>query len=217
MGIGAVVWNDDREKIIELSEKGGFGTNNQAEYKAIVRGLQELSKIYSGDVQVQGDSQLVIKQMLGVWKVKKRELVPLYNQVKDLEQKFESVEYKWIERGENQDADMLSAKALNLEEAKRKDRKIQLKAGSSYEFIFDNDNKITTVKDETYNRDLQRYFVISPMQDGKKVHGNYFETGSKKLIEKLDYYKPLQGKRFRIYPTKAKNWIEYMVEELENE
>ena len=216
IGIGVVVWNDDLEKIIELSEQSGFGTNNQAEYIAVKRGLEELSKIYSGSVLVQGDSQLIINQLKNEWKVKKRELKPLYAKVKELESKFQKMDYEWIAREENKEADNLSAKALGLNLGQRDEKKVHLQVESSYEFVFDDDNRITTVRDERYNRDVQRYYVKTASQNGKTIRGTYFETGSKKLIELLNLMKPLKNKKLRIIPTKSQNWTDYMVEEIEN-
>jgi ribonuclease HI len=215
MGIGAVILNDDNDKIIEISEKAGNGTNNQAEYLAIIRGLEELSKIYSGRLIIKGDSQLAIKQLKGEWKVKDKDLKPLFEKVKDLEEKFQSIEYNWINREENKMADALSARVLGLDLKKRKDSRIQLRPASSYEFVFDDDDKITLARDDRFNRDVKRYFILEAKENGKNISGTYFETGSKKLNELLNLYKPLKNKRFRIISTKAQNWVDYMVEELD--
>jgi ribonuclease HI len=216
IGIGVIVLNQEQEKVIQISEKGGFGTNNQAEYMAIIRGLEELSKTYSGDLLVQGDSQLVINQLKGEWKVKKQDLIPLYNKVKELEARFTNMEYEWIGRKENKEADLLSAKALGLNLNTRDEKRVHLKTGSSYEFVFDDDERIIAVKDERYNRDVNRYYVRSAVKDGKNIPGNYFETGAKKLIELLKFYAPLKDKKFRIIPTKSEKWTDYMVEEIED-
>ena len=214
IGIGVIIINDRSELVLELSKKCGLGTNNQAEYQALINGLEELAKKYTGELLVQGDSQLVINQLTGEWQVKKPELLPLYARVKALENKFQSVEYQWIERKENHQADALSAKALGLNLTTRKDKRLQLKVGSSYEFVFSRDDRIETVRDERYGRDVQRYFVDSAKQDGHNIGGTYFETGSKKLNSLLDYFKPLHNKKLRIYPRKAQNWTEYLVEEV---
>jgi ribonuclease HI len=216
IGIGVIVLDEDNKKIIQISEKGGFGTNNQAEYKAIIRGFEDLLKTYSGDLLVQGDSQLVINQLKEEWKVKKQALIPLFNRVKELEEKFDKVDYKWISRNENKEADLLSAKALGLNLKKRDDKRVHLQVGSSYEFIFDDDEKIVIVKDNKYNRDVKKYYVISASKDGKNITGTYFETGAKKLIELLKFYAPLKNRKFRIIPTKAQNWTDYMVEEIKD-
>jgi ribonuclease HI len=214
IGIGAIVLNQDKKMIIEISEKGGFGTNNQAEYTAIIRGLEELLKTYSGELLVQGDSQLVINQLKGEWNVKKRNLIPLYERVKELEVRFSKIEYEWIERNENKEADKLSAQALGLNLSKRDEKRVHLQTGSSYDIVFDDDDKILKVRDEKYNRDVQKYYIVSVIKDGKKIPGNFFETGSKKLIELLTYHTPLKNKKFRIIPTKSQNWTDYMVEEI---
>jgi len=216
IGIGVVVWNDDNEKIIELSEQSGFGTNNQAEYIAVKRGLEELSKIYSGSVLVQGDSQLIIKQLQNEWKVRKKELKLLYTQIKTLEFKFQKVKYEWIKREDNKEADILSARALGLNLNDRDEKKVNLQVGNSYEFVFDDDNRITTTRDKRYNRDVQRYYVKVASRNSKNIKGTYFETGSKKLIGLLNLMKPLKNKKLRIIPTKLQNWTDYMVEEIEN-
>jgi ribonuclease HI len=211
-----IVFDDRQRKIIEISEKGGFGTNNEAEYKAIIRGLEELLKTYSGDLLIEGDSKLVINQLRGEWKVKKQDLIPYFNRVKELEAKLNKIDYEWIERKENKEADLLSAKALGLSLKKRDEKRVHLKVGSSYEFVFDDDEKVITVMDKRFNRDVQKYYVKSAVKDGKNIPGNYFETGSKKLIELLKLYGPLRDKKFRIIPTRSQNWTDYMVEELED-
>jgi len=214
MGIGVVVWNDDDEKILELSEKVGQGTNNRAEYHALIRGMEELSKQYSGILLVLGDSQLVINQLNGQWRVKKEDLVPLFEKVLELEKKFEKVSFQWVDREENKEADKLSAMAVGIDGTKREERKIHLDVGSEYFFVFDDDSKVKIVKDERFDRDVTRYYVKEAKQEGRKVSGTYIETGSKKLLEKLEYFKPLKDKKFRIMPRRARNWVEYIVEEI---
>ncbi|MCK5578582.1 MAG: ribonuclease HI family protein [Planctomycetes bacterium] len=88
MGIGVVVYNENDEKIMELSEKCGFGTNIKAEYQAIIRGLEELSKIYSDNLLVKGDLELAIKQLNNEWKVKQDDIILLYNKIKELEKRL---------------------------------------------------------------------------------------------------------------------------------
>jgi ribonuclease HI len=214
MGIGVVVYNDKNEKVIELSEKCGAGTNIKAEYNAIIRGLEELSKIYTDELLIKGDLELAIKQLNNEWKVKQNDIVPLFNKVKELEKKFQSVEYKWNKREENKEADLLSAKSLGLDLKTRDDAKVQMAPNNSYEFVFDDDERITSIKDEKYGREVIRFYVRSASKNGKKIRGTYFETGAKRLIESLRLRKPLLNKRIRIIPTKQQNWMEYILEEL---
>jgi hypothetical protein len=134
--------------------------------------------------------------------------------VKQLEGKFESVEYEWNKREENKKADKLSAKSLGLDLNKRDDTRVQLIPGHSYEFVFDDDDYITSAKDEKYNRQIIRFYVKSVQKDGRKARGTYFETGAKRLVASLNLRKPLVNKKFRIIPTKQQNWVEYIIEEL---
>lgn len=215
MGIGVIVLDDSNKKVLELSRKIGFGTNNQAEYRAVITGMEELRGIYTGELLIQGDSKLVINQLTGKWQVKGKELQALFYRIKELENEFQAVNYNWVNREENAEADLLSAKALGLNVKKRKEVRIELRPGSYYEFIFDDDSKIEFKNDNRFDRTVTRYYVIAARKDGKKINGTYFETGSKKLNQKLEYYKPLGGKVFKIIPTKAQNWIEFMVEEID--
>jgi len=215
MGIGVVVYNESNDLIIELSENCGFGTNNQAEYNALIMGLEELLKIYNGHLKVQGDSELVIKQMRGEWGTKNKNLIPLNNRANYFESQFQHVEYELIPRIENKEADILSAKALGIKEMSRIENRIHLEVGHTFEFIFESDSKIQTVKDKKYNRNVQRYYIKSAKRDGKSKQGTYFQTGSKNLIEKLDYYKPLENKKLCILVTKPGKYTEYMVDFIE--
>lgn len=214
MGIGVVVFDDNNEKVIELSEKCGSGTNIKAEYTALIRGLEELSKIYEGPLLVQGDLELVIKQSKNEWKVKDKSIIPLHKKVKELESRFESVEYEWNKREENREADLLSAKSLELDLNTRDETRVQLKPGNAYEFVFDDDSTIIEVKDERYDRFVLRYYITEAKKNGKKIRGTYFESGAKRLNDSLELRKPLRNKRIRIIPTKQQNWIEYILEEL---
>ena len=92
---------------------------------------------------------------------------------------------------------------------------MQLAPNNSYEFVFDEDERITSVKDEKYGREVVRFYVRNASMNGKKIRGTYFETGAKRLIESLKIRKPLNNKKIRIIPTKQQNWIEYILEELE--
>lgn len=215
MGIGVVILNDHREKIIEISEKKGFGTNNQAEYNALIRGMEELSNTYTGDLLIQGDSQLVINQMTNKWKAKNRELIPLQKKVKELETKFQHIGYEWIKRDENKEADILSAQALGLDISPRDEKRIHLEVGRTYEFIFKDGDKDNIVYDYKYKKYGKRYYVKTAYKDGEKIQGSYIQTSSKKLIHILDFSKPFTNKKFRIIPSKPGNWTEYLVDEIE--
>ena len=180
----------------------------------MIRGFEELSKIYHGSLLVQGDNQLVIKQSRNEWKVKQDDIKLLHEKVKELETRFESVEYEWVKREDNKEADLLSARSLGLKLTTRDEKRVQLAPGNSYEFVFNDDALTTTVNDDKYGREVIRYQIKSASKNGKKIRGSYFETGAKKLIESLRLRKPLINKKIRIIPTKQQSWIEYLLEEI---
>jgi ribonuclease HI len=88
-------------------------TNNVAEYTALVKALEWLlaSNLHSGKVEIKSDSQLVVKQLSGEYKVKAKRIISLYRQVLLLKNKFKEVEIAWVPREENKEADRLTNKA----------------------------------------------------------------------------------------------------------
>lgn len=85
----------------------GTGTSNIAEYRALIAGLQGSLKMGVDIVHIIGDSQLIIKQVTGVFKVKKPELIDHKNRVLELLEHFEDHTIKWVPRKENKLADTL--------------------------------------------------------------------------------------------------------------
>jgi ribonuclease HI len=84
-------------------------TNNVAEYTGLIRTLEWLlAQKIRGPVVVRGDSDLVIKQVKGEYKVKSALLAPLHRQVKDLQAELPEVTFEWIRREGNADADRLT-------------------------------------------------------------------------------------------------------------
>jgi len=88
-------------------------TNNVAEYTALVKALEWLlaNSTISGKVEIKSDSQLVVKQLSGEYKVKAKRIIPLYKKVLLLRSKFKDIEIKWVPREENKEADRLTNKA----------------------------------------------------------------------------------------------------------
>jgi ribonuclease HI len=108
-GCGAVIYNSDNEEIWSIAEYiGDKYTNNYAEYCGLIRGLEEAIKLNIHVLVVKGDSQLVIRQMKGEYKVKANTLISLYHQATLLASKFEHIEYHHIYRCDNKRADSLS-------------------------------------------------------------------------------------------------------------
>ena len=90
-------------------------TNNVAEYTALAKALQWLlaNNFNSNKVEIKSDSQLVVNQLTGDYKVKARRILPLFKQVLFLKTKFKDIQIKWIPRDMNREADTLTNKAYN--------------------------------------------------------------------------------------------------------
>ncbi len=90
-------------------------TNNVAEYTALAKALQWLidNNFSSQKVEVKSDSQLVVNQLLGDYKVKARRIMSLYKEVLLLKNKFQHIQITWIPRNKNKEADKLTNKAYN--------------------------------------------------------------------------------------------------------
>jgi ribonuclease HI len=90
-------------------------TNNVAEYTALVKSLQWLlaNHLVSNKVVINSDSQLVVNQLTGEYKVKAKRIISLYKEVLILWSKFQDIQIKWIPREENRDADRLTNNAYN--------------------------------------------------------------------------------------------------------
>ncbi|WP_135455884.1 bifunctional RNase H/acid phosphatase [Mycobacterium sp. DL99] len=113
-GYGAVVF--DAEHSAELAERKeaiGRATNNVAEYRGLVAGLEAATELGATEVAVSMDSKLVIEQMSGRWKVKHPDLIPLQRRAAELAAGFERVSYTWIPRARNSHADRLANEAMD--------------------------------------------------------------------------------------------------------
>ena len=96
--IGVIVESSDGEILKLVSEDTGWGTSNKAEYSAVLRGLIECARIGTRVVVVYTDSQLVERQLNGVYRVNNRDLRKLHAQIKRLEHPFTRVRYRWHSR-----------------------------------------------------------------------------------------------------------------------
>lgn len=111
-GAGALIVAPDGEEI-PLTRYLGHKTNNQAEYTALLLGLERLVALGAKDVEVRADSELMIRQLGGIYKVKHEGLKPLFAQAKDFLKQFQKVVLKHIPREENKKADALSNDAID--------------------------------------------------------------------------------------------------------
>ena len=111
--IGAII-KDKKGKIhARISQRIGTTTNNQAEYRAVIAALEKAVNLGAKRVEVNSDSELLVRQITGRYWVKKPALKPLYQEVKRLQGLLESFGIKYIPREQNAEADNLANKALD--------------------------------------------------------------------------------------------------------
>ncbi|RKR87404.1 putative phosphoglycerate mutase [Micromonospora pisi] len=114
-GFGAVVRDaGSGEVLAERSESIGVATNNVAEYRGLIAGLEAAVELGAAEIDVRMDSKLVIEQMSGRWQIKNHGLRPLAAQAAGLVRKFDAVRYQWIPREQNRHADALANAAMDL-------------------------------------------------------------------------------------------------------
>ena len=111
-GIGVLVICPDGTRE-EIREYIGRGTNNEAEYKALIRALGYLVAECSTEVKIHTDSQLVASQMNGLWKVKDPKLRILHSEAKKLASSLPLLEVEYIPRENNSEADGLANEAID--------------------------------------------------------------------------------------------------------
>ncbi len=112
-GIGVVLQNKTGETIGEWSEFLGIATNNQAEYKALLLALKQAVALGVVELDCRLDSELVVKQLKGEYKVKHPDLKPLFEQAKSLISQIKNVSFKHIPRELNKQADRLANQAMD--------------------------------------------------------------------------------------------------------
>ena len=111
--IGVII-KDQRDRLIaSISRRIGKTTNNQAEYRAVIAALEEAIRLGASQVDVKMDSELIVKQVNGSYRVKKDTLKPLYQQVKQLQGSLERFTITHIPRQQNSEADKLANRALD--------------------------------------------------------------------------------------------------------
>lgn len=113
-GYGAVVYDADHIGVLaERKEFLGVTTNNVAEYRGLIAGLEAAAELGARVVSVRMDSKLVVEQMSGRWKVKHAALIPLAERARRLVADFDRVDFAWIPRADNAHADRLANEAMD--------------------------------------------------------------------------------------------------------
>lgn len=114
--IGIIFKNKEGEIIWQKQETIGKATNNQAEYQALLRAMKHVNRFHPKKIVFHSDSELMIKQMLGEYKIKEPGIQDLFlkawNKRIDLNKE---IEFKLIPREKNHEADLLANRALDQE------------------------------------------------------------------------------------------------------
>jgi ribonuclease HI len=114
--IGVLVCDEKGEELREFHETIGEATNNIAEYRAVLRGLELARALGLEEIEYFVDSELVARQLSGVYRIKSPHLKELVLQVKEKEKQFHKVVYRQIPRTHEKikRVDKLVNRALNL-------------------------------------------------------------------------------------------------------
>ena len=113
-GIGVAVFDKDLNIVHESCEYIGAATNNVAEYKALILGAKLAIKFNAKNTLFKSDSELMVKQIMGEYRVRNTQLKSLYSEVQSLLGKLPEWEIKHVPREENKEADLLANKGIEM-------------------------------------------------------------------------------------------------------
>jgi len=124
--IGVVFCNEKGNVIKKYAEHIGHGTNNEAEYQACIFALKKFKATFTkkiakqSEVEIRSDSELLVKQLNGSYKIEDSKIQPLFLELWNLCLDFAKVKFKHIKREKNKMADQLANEALDSKERERK-------------------------------------------------------------------------------------------------
>jgi len=124
--IGALFCNEKGQVIKEYSQFLGKATNNEAEYHALIFALKKFKALFGkklasqSEIEIRSDSQLLVRQLKGEYKVLDKKIQPLFLKAWNLKIDFKKVRFKLIPRTKNKEADRLVNEALNRESRVKK-------------------------------------------------------------------------------------------------
>jgi len=110
---GIVVEDSGGRALVRKGILLGKGTNNEAEYRALIAALEEAARLGAREVEARADSQLLVRQVEGRYRVKAANLKPLFARVRELLERFERWRVVHVPREENREADRLANMALD--------------------------------------------------------------------------------------------------------
>ncbi len=121
---GAVLYAEDGSPLGEVGVYLGIATNNVAEWRALVAGLEKARELGVDEIAVRMDSELVVRQVTGVYKVKHADLIPLWTKARSLLRDFKSVDVQHVRRKDNAAADAVVNAVLDDQARKRSERAV---------------------------------------------------------------------------------------------
>ncbi len=113
-GIGVAIFDKDSNLINEACDYLGVATNNIAEYKALILGIKLSMEYNAKKILFKSDSELMVKQIKGEYKVKNTQLKLLFTEVQDLLKKLPDWKIMHVRREENSEADLLANKGIDM-------------------------------------------------------------------------------------------------------
>ena len=152
-------------------------TNNQAEYLGLIVGLKKCIELGINNLSVKGDSNLVIKQCSGVWKIKDSKLIALHQEVEDLKKHFTSIEFIHVLREFNKEADALTNSIFQKKEDLNYEDTIEIKSKHIQQDIrvmLSRDEILSVKKEEPkpekiYLLNAEQQAVLEQVFEGKNV------------------------------------------------
>ncbi|HEU4907212.1 MAG TPA: ribonuclease HI family protein [Solirubrobacterales bacterium] len=111
--IGAVVQDGEGNVLEERGERIGTATNNVAEYKALLLGIERAAELGASELELIGDSELIVRQVKGEYKVKNATMRELHTEVKKALRAFDNWSIRHVRREQNAEADRLVNAALD--------------------------------------------------------------------------------------------------------
>jgi ribonuclease HI len=115
-GIGVAVYSADGKLLKKHSQYLGERTNNEAEYEAVIAALSLAAAIGASELSFYLDSELVVRQLTGIYRVRNSRMQELLLRVRNLETKFKKIKYQNIPREKNRLADKLVNEAIDKHE-----------------------------------------------------------------------------------------------------
>lgn len=112
-GFGVIIKGPDGNIMEGIGGYLGITTNNYAEYSAMIAALKASMKYNPDKIEIYSDSQLLVRQLNGLYRVKSKSLLPLYNEARNLVSSIGNVIIFYIPREKNREADALANKAVD--------------------------------------------------------------------------------------------------------